>query len=101
VKPWLGYLFLLEDCPASRRPVTTREPHFKVFQEFRNASYAKRYEILCRRLIREQHYSSAAFLFSDRTEGMAGQYSEPADDLRFDVFARSLVAQVSVYGRGD
>jgi len=34
IKPWLGYVFLLEDCPASRRPVRVQEPHFKVFPEF-------------------------------------------------------------------
>ena len=100
VKPWLGYLFLLEDCPESRRPVSTREPHFTVFPEFKNASYAKRYEMLCRKLVRERHYTSAAFMVSDRVDGMNGAYGEPAGDLGFETFARSLVAQVSVYGRG-
>jgi hypothetical protein len=40
--PFLGWLMLLEDCPASRTPVAVREPHFRVFDEFRNASYAMR-----------------------------------------------------------
>ena len=40
VRPWLGYIFLLEDCDGSRRPVKVKEPHFKVFQEFVSASYA-------------------------------------------------------------
>lgn len=34
IRPWLGYLFLLEDCPKSRSPVKVEEPHFKVFPEF-------------------------------------------------------------------
>jgi hypothetical protein len=34
IRPWLGYVFLLEDCEGSRRPVKVREPHFKVFPEF-------------------------------------------------------------------
>jgi hypothetical protein len=34
-KPWLGYLMLLEDDTASTTPVSVREPHFKVFDEFR------------------------------------------------------------------
>ncbi len=42
---WLGYMFLLEDCPSSQTPVKVKEPHFKVFPEFVNASYAKRYEL--------------------------------------------------------
>ncbi len=64
VKPWLGYVFLLEDCPRSQMPVKTREPHFRVFEEFRGASYAKRYELFCRKPVRERHYSSAAFILS-------------------------------------
>src|SRR3989304_4959026 len=53
VNPWLGYLFMLEDCKESQRPVKVKEPHFKVFQEFKEASYAKRYELFCRKLLRE------------------------------------------------
>ena len=97
VKPWLGYLFLLEDCPRSTRPVKTREPHFPVLPEFKNASYAKRYELFCRRLIRERHYSSAAFIMSTRTGGLRGEYTEPAQDLTFQIFAKSLAAQISIY----
>lgn len=39
VRPWLGYLFLLEDSAKSRQPVRVTEPHFKVFPEFVKASY--------------------------------------------------------------
>jgi hypothetical protein len=98
VRPWLGYVFLLEDCPESRTPVKVQEPHFKVFPEFKNASYAKRYELFCRKLVRERHYNVAAFLLSDRAGGLKGRYSEPADDLTFDIFARSLIAQVTSLG---
>ena len=97
VRPWLGYLFLLEDCPRSNRPVRTREPHFPVFPEFKNASYAKRYEIFCRKLVRERHYTSAVFLMSSRTNGLKGEYTEPAQDLAFHIFAKSLAAQISIY----
>jgi len=96
-KPWLGYLFLLEDCEASQRPVNVREPHFSVFQEFKEASYAVRYELFCRKLVRERHYDVAAFLTSNRESGMRGAYREPADDLTFTAFARSLTAHVSAH----
>lgn len=98
VKPWLGYVFLLEDCPESRKPVKVQEPHFKVFPEFVNASYAKRYELFCRKLVRECHYNVAAFLLSDKTSGVKGRYAERAEDLTFDIFARSLVSQVTAFG---
>lgn len=98
IKPWLGYIFLLEDCAESRKPVKVKEPHFKVFPEFVNASYAKRYELFCRKLVRECHYNVAAFLLSDRTNRVNGNYSEPAEDLTFDIFARSLISQVTAFG---
>jgi hypothetical protein len=97
VKPWLGYMFLLEDCPASHTPVKVKEPHFKVFPEFRGASYAQRYELFCRRLVRERHYDAAIFIMSDRESGLDGVYHEPGDDLTFAIFARSLAAHVTAY----
>ena len=97
VRPWLGYMFLLDDCPKSRAAVGVKEPHFKVFEEFRNSSYAKRYELFCRRLVLERHYDSAAFLLSGSQTGLQGDYLEPAADLTFQKFAQSLVAQVAAF----
>jgi hypothetical protein len=56
VQPWLGYMFLLDHCKESQRPVRVNEPHFTVFPEFKDASYAKRYELFCRLLVRERLY---------------------------------------------
>lgn len=99
IKPWLGYLFLLEDCPESRREVRVKEPHFEVFEEFKGASYAKRYELFCRKLVRERHYSAAAFMISTATDGIKGAYEEPANDLTFEMFAKSLVGHAIAFGR--
>lgn len=97
IRPWLGYLFLLEDCDASRRPVRVKEPHFKVFPEFVDASYAKRYELFCRKLIRERHYNSSVFLLTEPKTGLKGAFTQPAEDLAFLQFARSLAAHVAAY----
>lgn len=97
LRPWLGYIFLLEDCDGSRRPVKVKEPHFKVFPEFVGASYGKRYELFCRKLVRERHYNAAAFLTSDQKTGLKGGFTEPAEDLTFLQFAKSLMAHVSAY----
>jgi hypothetical protein len=97
VRPWIGYMFLLEDCPRSTAPVAVKEPHFKVFPEFRNSSYAKRYELFCRRLVLEKHYDGSAFLMSNPEKGLNGDYSEPAPDLTFQTFANSLVAHVAAF----
>ena len=97
IRPWIGYMFLLEDCPSSTKPVGVKEPHFKVFPEFRNSSYAKRYELFCRRLVLEKHYDCSAFLLSNSEKGLNGGYSEPAADLTFQLFANSLVAHVAAF----
>jgi hypothetical protein len=99
IKPWLGYLFLLEDCPQSRHAVKVREPHFEVFPEFKDASYGKRYELFCRKLVRERHYSATAFLMASRAGGLKGNYEEPSKDLTFELFARSLIGQVTAFGK--
>ncbi len=100
IRPWLGYVFLLEDCKESQSIVRVKEPHFSVFEEFRGASYAKRYELFCRKLVRERHYNASAFLLSDRIGGRSGAFREPSEDLTFELYARSLAAHVGAYGEG-
>lgn len=96
-QPFLGYFFMLEDCEASNRPVKVQEPHFKVFPEFVGASYMRRYEIFCRKLVLERHYTAAAFFSSTSEGGILGRFSTPADDLSLDRFARVLVAHLKAY----
>lgn len=92
--PWLGWVMLLEDCEKSRTTLKVKEPHFKVFPEFRETSYAERYELLLRRLVRERLFTKAALLLSTRKEGKMGHFTQPAEDLRIhDLFA-SLAGHV-------
>jgi len=93
-RPWLGYLMLLEEAPGSMRGVTAQEPHFPVFDEFRGASYARRYEILLTKLVRERLYDGACFLMSTAGGGPKGEYSEPSDELSFSKFVAPLLARV-------
>jgi hypothetical protein len=94
-RPWLGYMMLLEEAPGSMRPVKAKEPHFKVFPEFSDASYGKRYEILLTKLVRERLYDSACFLLSDAKHGAKGDYREPASELTFEKFIASLLARAT------
>lgn len=93
-QPFLGYFFMLEDCDASNRPVSVEEPHFKVFPEFTGASYMKRYELFCRKLVLERHYTAAAFITSASVAGLRGVYRTPADDLAIEGFARAFRAHL-------
>jgi hypothetical protein len=92
-RPWLGYLMLLQEAPGSTRPVAAREPHFKVFPEFEDASYAKRCEILLTKLMREGLYDSTCLLLSNAKSGVKGAYKEPAAELVFENFMTSLWAR--------
>ncbi len=74
-------------------PVRAREPHFKVFPEFNDASYAKPYEILLTKLVRERLYDAACFLMSNAIDGVEGLYREPSEELSFQNFIASLLAK--------
>lgn len=98
-RPWLGYLMLLEDCPESNSPVRARQPHFKVLEEFRHASYARRYEILLTKLVRERLYDSACLLLAPGQPERLGDFREPARELRFENFISSLLAKAIAASR--
>ncbi|MBN2019250.1 MAG: PaeR7I family type II restriction endonuclease [Sedimentisphaerales bacterium] len=93
-QPFLGYFFMLEDCAASNQPVSVREPHFKVFPEFIQASYLRRYELFCRKLVLERQYTAAAFITSDGRNGMNGEFHISAEDLSLERFTKTLAAHV-------
>jgi hypothetical protein len=92
-RPWLGYMMLLEEAPGSMHPVRAQEPHFRVFPEFKNSSYARRYEILLTKLVRERLYDSACLLLSNAKRGAKGDYTEPSAELSFENFFSSLLAR--------
>lgn len=96
-RPWLGYLMLLEEAPASLAPVRVKEPHFGVFPEFHDASYAKRYEILLTKLLRERLYDGACLLLSKRSDGTRTYCREPSAELSFRSFASSLLGHATAF----
>jgi hypothetical protein len=98
-KPWLGWLMLLEETPKSLSPVRVDESHFEVFPEFKEASYARRYELFCERLMRERLYDSTCLILSDKTGGLKGRFTEPNPEFSFTAFATSLSAHAMAYAR--
>lgn len=69
--PFLGWLMLLEECAGSTTAVRVDEPNFRVFPEFRGASYARRYQLLCERPVERQLYGAAALVLSRAEAGAA------------------------------
>lgn len=91
--PFLAWLMLLEECDASLASVHCEEPHYLVFDEFRDASYARRYQILCERLVERQLYSAAALELSPSDTSRHRALS-PATSIRnlFAEFSGRLLA---------
>ena len=98
-RPWLGYFMLLEDAPGANNPVRVHEPHFQVFPEFRDVSYARRYELLLTKFVRARLYDAACFLMSSREGGVQGEYREPSPELSFRNFVTSLLGRAIAVAR--
>lgn len=94
-RPFAGWLMLLEDAPQSRSPVRDFSPHYPVFNEFEGASYADRYNILCRKLVQEQLYTTASILTSPRSASADGSYSEMSDMTGLRTFVTELAGHVA------
>ena len=97
--PFLAWLMLLEDSDKSNRPVRCEEPHYPVFQEFQAASYARRYQILCERLVERQLYSAAARVLAPKQQDCWRSLSS-ATSIRylFAEFAGRVLAAVEATG---
>lgn len=96
-RPWAGWVMCLEDCKGSSKPLKVNERHFKVFKEFRDASYAKRYELLLTRLLLTKHYDGAALILCTREGGEEGNYSEPAANLGIKRFLTGLGGHIQTF----
>jgi len=94
-RPFAGYLILLEDVKASRTPVKDVSPNFPVFPEFKDASYAERYNILCRKLMAERLYTAATAILSPRSASKTGAYSEMSDTTGLKSFVATLAGHIA------
>ncbi len=94
-KPFVGYFMLLEDAPASRKPVTNVSPNFPLFPEFRSASYADRYNILCKKLMAENLYTAASVILSPRSASKSGAYAEMSELTGLKSFVTTLAGHIA------
>ena len=94
-RPFVGWLMLLEDAPKSRSPVKDASPHFPVFKEFKDASYADRYNVLCRKLIQEQLYTVASVIASPRSAVGSGDYNELSDMTSLRTFVSEFAGHIA------
>lgn len=93
--PFVGRLMLLEDCPASYTPTSDQSPHFSVLSEFEKASHAGRYNMMCRKLVKEQLLTIASVIVSPRTAATTGEYSELSELTGLRSFVASFAAHIA------
>lgn len=86
---------MVEDAPGSHSPVRDSSPHFPVFEEFKGASYLKRYDLLCQRLMQEQLYTTAAVIAVERSAVNTGDFTSLSDMTSLKAFITSLAGHVA------
>jgi len=94
-RPFIGWLMLVEDEVKSRSPIRDASPHFPVFKEFQGASYLKRYDLLCQRLVQEQLYTSAALITSPRSACETGEFGQMSEMTSLTAFVASFAGHIA------
>lgn len=94
-RPFVGWMMLVEDAPASRAVVRSDSPHFAVFPGFRGASYLRRYDLLCQRLVSERLYTTAALLTSPREAAATGAFGGMSEMTSLKTFLALLAGHIA------
>lgn len=94
-RPFVGWMMLVEDAPESRSPVRDKSAHFPVFPEFQGASYLKRYDLLCQKLVQEQLYTTASVVASPRTASVTGDYAIMSEMTSLKTFVTSFAGHIA------
>jgi hypothetical protein len=91
IRPWLGYVFVLEESLKSTKPVSVKTSLFPADKIFTDTSYKDRYSILCDRLVKERLYDAAWFITSTK-EGIS---NEPSASLSFTNFEAAIAGRAA------
>jgi hypothetical protein len=94
-RPFVGWVMLVEDCTRSNTAVADKQPHFPVDPAFKRASYTQRYDLLCKRLVQEGLYTSAAFLTSPRDASVDGRYRHLSELTSLKNFVTDFAAHIA------
>ncbi len=89
VRPWLGYVFLLEEAIESTKKVSLASTVYPVESIFQDTSYKDRYGIFCDRLVKERMYDATWYFTATST----GLVDEPRTGLSFTNFAAAIAGR--------
>lgn len=93
LRPWLGYVFVLEEATKSTKPVKDAPMFMPAERVFSNTSYKERYQILCERLVRERLYDAAWYVTTE--SGPNGRIHEPHTSLNFASFSAAIAGRAT------
>jgi hypothetical protein len=91
--PWLGYFFMMQDHPKSRRPC--RKPNGKSFpyeEIWKDRSYQDRFVVTGERLLDERVYDAVCYVVSSANKPGP---KEPSKRLDWRHFSAALEARIS------
>lgn len=94
--PFIGFMILVEDCPKVHAPPKreAKPSYYNIFPEFRGATYADRYRLLCEKLVSEKLYNAAAVIISPRTAVSDGAFRELSKSTGLEPFIRELRGKI-------
>lgn len=98
-KPFIGYIILAAITDESIRPRRDKKLRLGVDEEFKNASYEKRYATMCTRLVKSGIYSATALLCCDRRRGHEGHYQATNKDTSIEAFIKVLGTHIAKEAR--
>lgn len=94
-RPFLGWIMLIADSEEANKPRKTTDPHYPVDPEFADASYAKRYDVFCKRLVLEGLYTKAALLSSPSEAITDGRYRHLSESTSLKPFVAQLAGHIA------
>lgn len=96
-KPFLGFFFVLEDCDKSIRPARFSSGHFDAFSEFEQTGYAQRYDLLCKKLVKENLYDAASLTLTRADQADEdNNFREMSRLSGPELFARTLAGRMAI-----
>ena len=94
-RPFVGWLMLVEETEKSTSPILGKSPHFPILPEFKGASYLRRYDLLCQKMIQENLYTVASVITSKRSAVSTGEYSSLSSMTGIKAFVSTLAGHIA------
>lgn len=94
--PFVGWLMLLEDAPDTRATVRFKSPNYPLFPDFEGElSRVELYDILCKKLMQEQVYTTASLVVSPRSAVGTGNFSSASEVTSLKTFVANFAGHIA------